>query len=427
MKILKVHQDQLGYELGLKPGDRLLRINGKKVLDHLDYQFRITEENIRLDIEIDGKVHQFDIDKDYDVDLGVDFEEFKIRSCANDCVFCFVDQLPKGLRKTLYFRDGDYRLSYLHGHYITMTNMGQNELNRIVEQRLSPLYISVHATDRELRKKLFLYSKDDHLLEKIRFLVEHDIELHTQIVLMPALNDGEWLIKTLQDIYQYYPRLKSCSIVPVGLTGHREGLFEIQPVNPTYAKQMIELLPELRKKFPGDKHPFIFFADEWYILADTSFPSVKEYKYVDLIENGIGQVASFLDQFLKEKKRIRESSLSGHFTIATGTLIYDTFHQTIGGFLNELPGLSVDIVPVTNDFFGNSVTVSGLLTGRDIIRQLKGRDLGDAVWLTHRILNDDGTKTLDDLTLINMSDALGVPVNICQDSILEIFERNIIG
>ncbi|NQU66707.1 MAG: DUF512 domain-containing protein [Candidatus Marinimicrobia bacterium] len=427
MKIVNVHPGQLGAEMGLKPGDRLLRINGKKVLDHLDYQFRITEENVLLDLEIDGKTTQFDIEKSYDTDLGVDFEEFKIRSCANDCVFCFVDQLPKGMRSTLYFRDGDYRLSYLHGHYITMTNMGQRELDRIVEQRLSPLYVSVHVTDEDLRRKLFLYSKDDHLLKKIDFLVSNGIQLHTQIVLMPGLNDGKWLLKTLEDIYQFFPGLSSCSIVPVGLTEHRHGLFTIQPVTPEYAKQMIDELAGLRRQFPGTNHPFIFFADEWYILADAPIPQVREYKGVDLTENGIGQVSTFLQKFGKEKKRILEFTEPAHFTIATGELIHGIFRDSVGGFLNGIPGITVNLVPIVNHFLGQSVTVSGLLTGRDIIDQLKGKELGEAVWVTHRILNDEGTKTLDDLTLEDMSTELGVPVNISNDSILEIFERNIIG
>ncbi|HIN19434.1 MAG TPA: hypothetical protein EYM76_00985, partial [Candidatus Marinimicrobia bacterium] len=178
MKIIKVFPDSLGETIGIQPGDRLLKINGKRVQDEIDYQFRITEEILTLDFEISGRLEKVEIEKEYDDDLGVEFEEMKIRSCANDCVFCFVDQNPPGMREGMYFRDGDYRMSYLHGHYITMTNMGQNELNRIVEQRLSPLYISVHVTDIQQRQKLFLYKKDDGLLEKLEFLTINGIELH---------------------------------------------------------------------------------------------------------------------------------------------------------------------------------------------------------------------------------------------------------
>ncbi len=428
MKIVNVQPNGLGAELGLKPGDRLLRINGRKVADIIDYRFKITEEHVLLDLEIDGKHVQYDVEKDYDAHLDVEFEDFKIRSCANDCVFCFVDQLPKGMRSSLYFRDGDFRLSYLHGHYITMTNMGQSDLNRVVEQRLSPLYVSVHMTDPTLRKQLFLYKKDDHLLEKIDFLVSNGIELHTQIVLMPGLNDGGHLEKTLDDIYAFFPGLRSCSIVPVGLTGHRQGLFQITPVTPDYAGMMVNEYGRLREKYPGDGAPFIFFSDEWFIQAQTEFPPVEEYEEVDLEENGVGQVQRFLDNFEKEKPRIVELARPGtRFTIATGTLIHPIFKEKVGGFLNNLPDVNVEFVPIVNRMMGPSVTVSGLLGGRDIITQLKEKDLGQAVWMTHRILNDDGAKTLDDITPDRISRELSVPFNLSNDSILEIFERNIIG
>ena len=224
MKIIKIFPDSLAETIGLQFGDRLLKINGKRVQDEIDYKFRITEENLLLDVEINGQIEQVKIEKEYDDDLGVEFEEMKIRSCANDCVFCFVDQNPPNMRKGMYFRDGDYRMSYLHGHYITMTNMGQNELERIIDQRLSPLYISVHVTDPKLRQNLFLYKRDDGLLDKLKFLTDNGIELHTQIVLMPDINDGEYLLRTLADLYEYYPKLKTCTIVPVGLTEHRKGL-----------------------------------------------------------------------------------------------------------------------------------------------------------------------------------------------------------
>ncbi|SVC20589.1 uncharacterized protein METZ01_LOCUS273443, partial [marine metagenome] len=201
MKIITVNTDSLGEKIGLHPGDRLLKINGKRVHDEIDYKFRITDELVTLDFEINGHIEQIEVEKNYDVDLGVEFEEMKIRSCANDCVFCFVDQNPPNMRKGMYFRDGDYRMSYLHGHYITMTNMGQNDLDRIIGQRLTPLYISVHVTEPKLRQELFLYKRDDGLLEKLKYLTSNAIELHTQIVLMPGINDGDCLVKTLEDLF----------------------------------------------------------------------------------------------------------------------------------------------------------------------------------------------------------------------------------
>ena len=418
----------MGHTLGLQAGDRLLRIDGRKVTDIIDYQFRITEESVILDIEKEDRIVSFDIEKDYDADLGVEFEEFKIRSCANDCVFCFVDQNPRDMRETLYFRDGDYRLSYLHGHYVTLTNMGQKDMERVVEQRLSPLYISVHATNPELRKKLFLYNKDDNLLKKLAFLADNGIEMHTQIVLMPEVNDGSHLQQTLQDIYQFFPILKSCSIVPVGLTGHRQDLMQLKNVTPEYAERFVHEFSKMRQVFSGGDDEFLFLSDEWYILAEHSFPALDEYDLVDVSENGVGKGVEFLLNFNNEKSAIKKANThKTHFSIATGKLIHPIFEREVGGFLNSLPNSDVNIFPVLNDFMGHSVTVTGLLTGQDIIDQMKNQDLGEALWLSHRILNDAGDRTLDDLSLADISSQLGIPVNTSQDSILEIYERNIHG
>ncbi|NOZ07319.1 MAG: DUF512 domain-containing protein [FCB group bacterium] len=428
MRIISVEDNCLGAELGLQPGDRLLKINGTRVRDVLDYRFRFTEKNLSIEVEMAGKRQVFDIEKDYDDLLGVEFEDLKVRSCANNCVFCFVDQNPPDMRKTLYFRDGDYRLSYLHGHYITMTNMGQNDLQRIVDQRLSPLYISVHVTDRELRQKLFLYGKDDHLLEKIKFLTDHQIELHTQIVLIPHVNDGDYLQKTLDDLYGFSPLLKSVSIVPVGLTGHRRGLMELSSVTPEYAVMMTDLLSGLQNRYPVDGSHFLFLSDEWYILAGLPFPPEEFYQPYDLVENGVGQVSHFLAKFEKEKDELPVSlDIDTEFTIITGRLVNDVFQREIGTYLNKIQNLKVNIIPIDNDFMGRSVTVTGLLTGRDIVAQLTGRQLGQAVWCTKRIINDEGTRTLDDMTLEDMSAQLGVPFLVSDDSIAEIFERSIVG
>ncbi len=429
MKIIRVKENTLGEMIGLKAGDRLLKINGKRVIDEIDYRFRITDESITLDLEIDGKMDKVSIDKDYDDDLGVEFEEFKIRKCGNDCVFCFVDQNPEGMRSGMYFRDGDYRLSYLHGHYITMTNMGQNELTRIVEQKMSPLYISVHTTDVELRQKLLLYGKEDFLMDKIDYLTENGIQLHTQVVLIPGLNDGKYLVKTLKDMYSYYPKVNSISIVPVGLTKHRVGLPELSTVTPEYAEKLVDYAESLKAQFPGsDEQPFIFLSDEWYIVAKKPFRPIVEMGGLNLIENGVGQVQSFLEDFELESESFPTSfSEPTSFTIATGHLAYGIFETNVIPVLNSIENLHVNLVEIKNDFYGDMVTVAGLLAGQDIVNQLKDKDIGEAVWCSHRILNDEGTVTLDDMTLADLSSQLGVPVNVSHDSILEIFNRNIHG
>ena len=427
MLITNVNQNQLGYSLGLKSGDRLLRINGRKVMDELDYQFRIAEENLFLEFEISGKTVKFEVEKDFDEDLGVEFEELKIRKCANDCVFCFVDQNPKGLRDGIYFRDGDYRLSFLYGHYITLTNIGKNELNRIVEQRMSPLYISVHTTDPELRKKLLLYKKNDSFMDKIDFLVKNEIELHCQIVLIPMENDGKHLLRTIMDLYQYYPMIKSLSIVPVGLTEHREGLMELNTVDYQYAKNFIPKVKTYKKKFPGSNCSFFFLSDEWYILAKEAIPKSEEYGKFDLIENGVGQVRNFLNIFENEKKQISHIAKLHklNFTIGCGILIYPIFLKYLSPFFNSEPNLNIRIIPIYNNFFGKTVTVSGLLSGKDIIQQLSGRDLGNTVWFSNRILNDDQTLTIDDFTLNDISNKINCNVKVSDDSILSIVREEI--
>ena len=424
MKIIKVFPDSLGETIGIQPGDRLLKINGKRVQDEIDYQFRMTEEVLTLDFEISGRMEKIEIEKEYDDDLGVEFEEMKIRSCANNCVFCFVDQNPPEMRKGMYFRDGDYRMSYLHGHYITMTNMGQNELNRVVEQRLSPLYISVHVTDIQQRQKLFLYKKDDGLLAKLEYLTNNGIELHTQIVLMPDLNDGEFLNKTLEDLYHYYPSVKSCTIVPVGLTGHRKGLMEIKSADKKYAENLLNGITRMRDKFSGKKSPFVLYSDEWFILAEKPFPQLSDYGGLDLAENGVGQVRQFLTLFEEESANFpRALAFETNITLATGTLVYETFQKEVLPILNQIDNLTVNLLPIINKFYGESVTVTGLLTGTDIITQLASEDLGDAVWMSHRIINDEGTLTLDNLTLDDISNAIDCPLQLSNDSFLTLLNN----
>ena len=431
MKITSVKKGSIAAGLGVKPGDQLVKINSERVKDDIDFRFKVTDEDISVQFRIDGILKDFNIEKDFDDDLGIEIEDFKIRSCANDCIFCFVDQNPKGMRDGMYFRDGDFRLSYLHGHYVTMTNMGQKELNRVVEQRLSPLFISVHTTDTDLRKEVLLYKKDknDHILNKIKFLVDNKIELHAQVVLMPGINDGAHLIKTIDDLYSFYPGLHSLTVVPVGLTKHREGLPKIDIVTPEYSRMMMSQYESFNNKFSGDENrPFIYFSDEWYILSDTDFPPIDFYAPLDLIENGVGQVPKLLNDFKKDEKSFPiEFDRPREFSIVTGKLMEKTFKGRIIPFLEKIKNLKVYLYVVDNEFYGDMVTTSGLLTGRDIINTIKGRPLGEAVWASYRILNDEGLLTLDDMTLENISSELGVPFNVAEDNLLEIFERDIIG
>ncbi|HBN46027.1 MAG TPA: DUF512 domain-containing protein [Candidatus Marinimicrobia bacterium] len=421
MKIISVARNSLGAELELQPGDTVEAIDGSRVRDIIDYRFKVSDEQIRLKVRQNDTVVEYDLEKDIDDELGLEFEDLRIRKCANDCVFCFVDQNPQGMRDGMYFRDGDFRMSFLHGHYITMSNMGWKELQRVVDQRLSPLYISVHATDLDKRLEMFLYNKDDNLLSKFEYLTENGIELHSQVVLCPTWNDGHCLEKTITDIHQFIPLAKSLSIVPVGLTKHREGLPYIPPVTKEYAAATISLYNDFDKRYQHDDGSrFVVLSDEWYLTAGRDVPDSEHYNNLDLEENGVGQVRAFkelwagdLDVALNKETKV---------TIGTGILIAETFSEWFIPKLNGIKNLKVNYVPIKNEFYGkDEVTVTGLLTAQDIITQLQGVVLGDMVIFSDRILHDEGTLTLDDQTLGAMSRALEVPVVVAGDSPEEFF------
>ncbi len=423
MKIIAIEPDSIGAELQLLPGDELEAIDGDRVRDIIDYRFRIAAEEVVLRFRRGEEVAEYELEKDYDDDLGLTFEDLKIRKCANDCIFCFVDQNPVGMREALYFRDGDYRLSFLHGHYVTLTNMGPNQLKRVVDQRMSPLYISVHVTDPEKRREMFLYGKDDKLLEKLEFLTSNGIELHTQIVLCPGWNDGKLLEKTLDDLHGFLPRILSIAIVPVGLTKHRDGLPFIPGVNQDYARQFIEQSYQLDQRFRDpDGQRIVFLSDEWFIRAGINLPDSKYYGDFGQIENGVGQVRDFLNlwqaEFQPGKVKIGQST---KITIGSGLLIEPVFRNEFIPLLSQVENLAVDYQPIRNDFYGESVTVTGLITGQDIVAQLKGRELADMVIFSDRILSETGVVTLDDMSLETLSEQLGVPVRVTGDHPDEFF------
>ena len=419
MKIFSVSENSTGAQLGFQPGDKMEASDGSRVRDIVDYRFKISDENIVLRIRQDGAIKEYDIEKDYDDDLGLEFEDFRIRKCANDCIFCFVDQNPPGMRDALYFRDGDFRLSFLHGHYITMTNMGWKELKRVVEQRLTPLYISVHVTQPDKRLEMFLYGKDDNLLRKFEYLTKNGIELHSQVVICPNWNDANFLKQTIEDIHQFSPMARSISIVPVGLTKHREGLPYIAPVTVEYAEQFLPYAEELANEYKlADGRRFVFLSDEWYLMTDRSLPDMDYYEDSDLSENGVGQVPYFWNQWQFGMDEISPKiNNAKKLTVCTGTLISDWFRSYWLPTVNQFEHLTVDHMTIKNAFYGEEeVTVSGLLVGQDIIDQLKGKDLGDMVIFSDRILSETGTVTLDEMTLEQISEAVGTPVVVTDDT-----------
>jgi putative radical SAM enzyme (TIGR03279 family) len=413
MKITSVLEGSIAGEAGLLPGDELLEINSQRVQDNLDLRFYEGDAELVLKIARGGEVMIFDIEKDHGESLGLEVEEMKVLSCGNDCIFCFVDQNPKGLRDQLYFRDGDYRLSFMYGNYTTMTNAGPAILRRIIAQRLSPQYISVHATDLATRIKLMGLKKDDRILEKIALLHDNDIDMHTQIVLCPGINDGEALEKTVRDLYKFRNRIISLAVVPVGLTGHRSGLAQITRVDRTYARALLDKVATWQKTFRREcGRGFVYASDEFYIVAGRPLPRAVEYDGFPQIENGVGMVRTFLTQFRNQSRRFPEAlPRRRKLTIVTGRLAEGIMREEVLPRLKTIRNLRTQLVVAPNRLYGRSVTVSGLLSGKCVYSAMRNVHPGDLVLLPPDILNADGM-FLDDMTLPQLEQKLKAPVNV---------------
>jgi putative radical SAM enzyme (TIGR03279 family) len=412
VKIKSVEKGSLAEKCSIISGEEILEINKSPIKDFIDYKFYSSDEILNLRIkDKSGRIRGIWIIKKTDQDLGISFEEKRYRGCGNKCIFCFVHQLPRGLRKALYFKDEDYRLSFLHGNFITLTNLSEQDIQRIIDQRLSPLYVSVHGTDEALRKRILGNPKAPDILPLIRRLTENRIELHTQIVLCPEVNDGHYLEKTVYDLSLFYPRVKSLAIVPVGLTKFRKGLTPLKTVNKEYSRKLIKSVDHWQSYFRRKyKSNFVYLADEFYLLAGLDIPPKKYYDEFYQIENGVGMVREFLDNFQRKQRTLPQSikSKSG-LTLVTGTLANRFLKNHVLNRLKRIKNLKINLIPVKNDFLGESVTVSGLLTGRDILRTLKKSKHGESVMLPPNCLNSDGL-FLDDLKPLDLEKELSVRV-----------------
>jgi putative radical SAM enzyme (TIGR03279 family) len=429
MKIVQVEPDSIAGDLGIRPGDELLEVNGHRVQDSIDLRFHEAEAEVSLKIARDGAITIYDIEKEGSEEIGIELEEMKILSCGNDCIFCFVDQNPAGLRNQLYFRDGDYRLSFMYGNYTTMTNAGPAILRRIIEQRLSPQYISVHVTDGEVRKRLMGLKKDDRILEKIALLHDHGIDMHTQIVLCPGINDGEVLEKTVADLYRFNRSIVSLAVVPVGLTDHRFGLHQLRKVDHPYAASLLDQVHPWQVRFRKDiGRGFVYPSDEFFIVADRFIPPAKYYDGFPQIENGVGMVRTFLADLTRQSRRFPQRvSPKRRITLVTGELAQGLMRTRVLPRLNEIHGLSVSLEVVPNLLYGRSVTVAGLLSGKCLYSALNGKDLGDLVLLPPDLLNADGM-LLDDATIPELEHRLNVPLLVFDGRWSDVFthlrERN---
>lgn len=415
-EIVSVVPDSIADQLGLKPGDRLISIDGKIIEDILDYRLLINTEKMLMVVEkADGEEWELDIENDYE-DPGLEFGDglmSEYRRCTNNCIFCFIDQMPKGMRDTLYFKDDDSRLSFLQGNYVTLTNMTDHDVDRIINYRLSPINISVHTTNPELRCKMLNNRFAGDSLKYLDKLYEAGIVMNGQVVLCPGYNDGEQLVKTLEDLLKYAPVMESVSVVPIGLTKYRDGLIKIDPVDKAKALETIQIIENIQQKALKlhDIH-FVHASDEFYLLADKELPEEASYDGYLQYENGVGMLRLLIEEVKDAVSDLKESKSSGEMTIATGKLAAPTLRELVKLINVKLPNKKVNVVEIRNDFFGESITVSGLVTGQDIIKQLKGKNLGSKLIIPINMLRSGEEVFLDDVTVSDIEKELDIRVAI---------------
>lgn len=427
--VTQVLEHSIAEELEIEPGDVLLAINDTEIEDIFDYQYLMEDEYVEILIKKkNGDEWLLEVDKDPDEDLGLIFENglmSEYRSCRNKCIFCFIDQMPGGMRETLYFKDDDSRLSFLQGNYVTLTNMSDRDIERIIRYHLGPINISVHTTNPDLRCKMLNNRFAGEALKKIQTLYEGGIELNGQIVLCKGVNDGEELKRSLRDLTAFLPLMKSVSVVPAGLTKYREGLYPLELFSKEEACQVIDYIESVQKQcYQKWGIHFVHASDEWYILAEREFPEEERYDGYLQLENGVGMMRLLHDEFFEALNKLKHSrkeyekyrKQNGVFSIATGRLAYPLIRYLAGKVEEEFPGISVYVYPISNRFFGENITVSGLITGGDLREQLTGKELGETLLLPSNMLRTGEQVFLDDITVAELENALQVPVNIVESS-----------
>lgn len=417
--IKDVCKDSIAEEFDLEPGDVLLKINDKSIEDIFDYQYLVEDEYIEVLVrKQNGEEWLLEIEKDADEDLGIIFENGlmdEYRSCHNKCMFCFIDQMPKGMRETLYFKDDDSRLSFLQGNYITLTNMSDKDIERIIQYHLGPINISVHTTNKELRCKMLNNRFAGDALDKIDILYDAGIEMNGQIVLCKGVNDEEELEKSIRDLSKYIPVMGSVSVVPAGLTKYREGLYPLESFQKEDAINVIETIERYQKEFYKQYGiHFIHASDEWYIMANREFPEEKRYDGYIQLENGVGMMRLLWEEFSEEYNTIQDicNKEPIEVSLATGVLAYDMIRKMADLLEEKFENVKIHCYKIVNHFFGESITVSGLITGIDLLQQLKGKILGDRLLLPNNILRSGEDVFLDDYTLEEVMEQLGVPIVI---------------
>ncbi|PLX35277.1 MAG: radical SAM protein, partial [Clostridiales bacterium] len=403
-RIDQVKNGSIGEEAGLEKGDRLLKINGKEVKDILDYIYLINDEYLLVEVEkTDGEIWEIEIEKEYDEDLGIIFISptmDDIMRCHNKCLFCFVDQMPEGMRSSLYVKDDDYRLSVLHGNFATFTNLSESDIERIIELHISPINISVHATDPKLRIRMMGNKRAGEIMKQIKAIADHNISMNGQIVLCPGINDGKALENTLNDLESFFPHMQSIAIVPVGLTKFRKGLYKLEKVDKEKAMETIELVESKQKEYK-EKYgkAFVYLSDEFYIIAEKEFPDYDDYEGFLQIENGVGIARKFERQIIDALgNKLHESTGSLKIAMATGVLSYDFIVKMAKIIERKIEGLSIEVVKIENEFFGKDITVAGLISGKDLSRMIPGIE-AETVLVPGTMIKEGTKLTVDDLNI----------------------------
>lgn len=422
--VYKVLPGSIAEELEVEPGDVLVSVNDHPIEDIFDYHYYTNEEYLTVVIrKPDGEEWELEIEKEYEDDLGIEFENGLMddyKSCHNKCIFCFIDQMPKGMRDTLYFKDDDSRLSFLQGNYVTLTNMKEHDLDRIIEYKLGPINISVQTMNPELRCKMLNNRFAGEALKKLDRLYEAGIPMNGQIVLCKGVNDGAELERSIQELMKYMPVMESVSVVPVGLSKYRDGLYPLEPFEKEDACEVIDMIEKYQKEcYEKYGLHFIHASDEWYLLAEWELPTEDNYDGYIQLENGVGMLRLLRDEFAEALSQLKTDEVTKeeyHITIATGRLAAPTIQELSEDFSKKFPQAKIQVVPIRNDFFGEMITVSGLLTGQDLIAQLKEKELGEKLLLPCNLLRSGEEVFLDDITLDELKKTLQVPIDIVKSS-----------
>lgn len=420
-EIKDVKPGSIAEELGVEPGDFLLSINSQEIEDVFDYHFFVNDEELTLLIEKrNGEEWELEIEKEYEEDLGIDFGKGlmdEYRSCRNKCIFCFIDQMPEGMRDTLYFKDDDSRLSFLQGNYITLTNMSDHDIDRIIRYHLEPINISFHTTNPVLRCEMLHNRFAGEALEKVKRLYEGQICMNGQIVLCKGVNDGEELERSIRDLSEYLPYLQSVSVVPVGLTKFRDGLYPLEPFGKEDAIKVLEVIHRWQKKlYEKWGIHFIHAGDEWYLLAGQELPEEERYDGYLQLENGVGMLRLLENEFQEAFAELPGDEKPREVSIATGKLAFPFIRAMADRIEGKYSGTKIHVYEIRNDFFGEKITVAGLITGTDLAAQLKGKELGNVLLLPCSMFRNGEEVFLDDMTLEDLKEALQSDIDIVKSS-----------